>query len=126
MKYGYVRSATQNTNCINSQCEELQSLGVDKIIVEKIGYDIDNLLAQLKEGDSLYITSLDRLTRKSSEALAILKILFDNNIELYIGANRINKYDYCLWNQHLETMNKNLRERIERDRKEIEKRKETE
>ena len=92
MKYGYVRSATQDTNCINSQCEKLQSLGVDKIIVEKIGYDIDNLLAQLKDGDSLYVTSLDRLTRKSSQALAILKILFDNNIEFITVRQRKSRF----------------------------------
>ena len=69
MKYGYVRSATQIECEINNQTEILNGYGVEEIIVERSGHDLDDLLARLQEGDEIHIVSLDRISRRFSDFL---------------------------------------------------------
>ena len=69
MKYGYVRSATQIEREINNQTETLKGYGVEEIIVERSGHDLDDLIARLQKGDEIHAVSLDRISRRSSEFL---------------------------------------------------------
>jgi len=76
MKYGYIRSATQDINSINKQKEALNSIGIDKIIVETSGHDLDDIIKQLKEGDSIHVTTIDRISRniwKCKEKLSLIE-----------------------------------------------------
>ncbi len=69
MKYGYVRSATQNEKQITKQKEILKGYRVEEIIVERSGHDLDDLIARLQPGDEIHAVSFDRISRKSSEFL---------------------------------------------------------
>lgn len=89
MKYGYVRSATQDKNSINVQIEALESLGVDKIIVETSGHDLDDLIAQLQEGDSVHVKTIDRISRKVYECKEKLNIIECKKCELYMMNIRV-------------------------------------
>ncbi len=72
--FGYVRVSTKEQN-IDRQIAEMQKLGINErdIFIDKAsGKDFDRpqyqaLKAQLRKGDLLYITSLDRLGRNSTE-----------------------------------------------------------
>ncbi len=70
MEYGYVRVSTKEQN-VDRQLLSMQNLGLnlDNIVIEKqSGKDFDRplykgLISRLKEGDVLFIKSLDRLGR---------------------------------------------------------------
>ena len=69
MKYGYVRSATHIEREINNQTETLRGYGVEEIIVERSGHDLDDLIARLQKGDEIHVVTLDRISRRSAEFL---------------------------------------------------------
>lgn len=89
MRYGYVRSATHDETSIQIQTEALKSLGLDKIIVETSGHDLDDLLTQLREGDSVHVTTIDRISRKISECMEKFNIIEKAKAELYTMDKRI-------------------------------------
>lgn len=77
MKYGYVRVSTREQN-IDRQIVAMQKEGLDmkKVYVDKASGKNFNrkkykhLLRELKEGDELYIKSIDRLGRNYDEIIA--------------------------------------------------------
>lgn len=89
MKYGYVRSATHDTNSINAQKEALNNIGIDNIIVETSGHDLADLLNQLQEGDSVHVTTIDRISRKISECMETLNIIENAKCELRVMNKRL-------------------------------------
>ena len=80
MKYGYVRSNLQEG--IEKQIKELSDFNLDKIVEEKNGADLLALLQDLKPEDSLYIVSIDRLTRSLREYTLLSMILELKQVEL--------------------------------------------
>lgn len=89
LKYGYARVSTQGQD-LQVQLEELEKEGCEKIYFEKFtGTKADRpqfkeLLATVKDGDTLVITKLDRFARSTSEALVIVKNLFERGVKVHV------------------------------------------
>jgi DNA invertase Pin-like site-specific DNA recombinase len=89
MKYGYARVSTMGQD-LQAQMNTLQAEGCEQIYSEKFtGTKADRpqfqaLLAMLKAGDTLVITKLDRFARSTSEALTIVKELFDRGVKVHV------------------------------------------
>lgn len=89
MKYGYARVSTTGQN-LQAQLESLEQEGCQKIFSEKFtGTKADRpqfqiLLSTLRKGDTLVITKLDRFARSTSEALKIIKELFERGIKVHV------------------------------------------
>lgn len=89
MKYGYARVSTTGQD-LNGQLDRLKKEGCEKIFSEKFtGTKTDRpefqrLLQELKEGDTLTVTKLDRFARSTSEALEIIKSMFDEGIKVHV------------------------------------------
>lgn len=90
MRYGYVRSSTQDKEQINKQIELLKRYNIDEFVIEETGHDLENLLEKLKSGDRLYVTTLDRLSRSENTCIDIATDLLTKNITVYVG-------DYPIW-----------------------------
>ena len=75
-RLGYGRVSTQDQN-LDAQRDALKKAGVDKIFIEKITGtkasrpELDKLREQMREGDTLVVTRLDRLGRSTRDLLAI-------------------------------------------------------
>ncbi|EJO04667.1 resolvase [Oenococcus oeni] len=89
MKYGYARVSTTDQK-LENQIELLKNAGAQKIYQEKFtGTTTDRpefsqLLKQLKPGDTLIVTKLDRFARNTREALDIIQDLFKRDIKVNI------------------------------------------
>lgn len=89
MKYGYARVSTTDQK-LENQIELLKNADAQKIYQEKFtGTTTDRpefsqLLKQLKPGDTLIVTKLDRFARNTREALDIIQDLFKRDIKVNI------------------------------------------
>ncbi|MGD7047697.1 recombinase family protein [Rossellomorea marisflavi] len=89
MKYGYGRVSTVGQD-LQAQLNVMENEGCDKIYSEKFtGTKADRpqfqaLLSQLKEGDTLVVTKLDRFARSTAEALGIVKDLFERGVKVHV------------------------------------------
>lgn len=87
--YGYARVSTQKQD-LGAQVDELKKSGADVIFKEKYTGtsmdrpQFDKLLDQLKSGDTLVVTKLDRLARNTQDALDIANLLRSNKVTLNI------------------------------------------
>ena len=70
MKFGYARVSTRDQN-LEAQLDALTAAGCDKIITEKASGngskerpELDRLVENLREGDTLFVYKLDRLGRR--------------------------------------------------------------
>jgi DNA invertase Pin-like site-specific DNA recombinase len=85
MIYGYARVSTESQN-LGGQIETLKKAHVDTVYCEKMtGTNrhrpvLMKLLRQLKAGDTLTVTKLDRLARNTNDALHIIQQLFNKNV----------------------------------------------
>ena len=76
MLIGYARVSTTGQN-LESQIEHLQAEGCDRIFQEKLtGFDrrrpqLEKMLKQIEPGDTLLVTSLDRLARSTHDLFVI-------------------------------------------------------
>ncbi len=76
MKLGYARVSTDEQT-LTSQYQRLSAAGCEKLFEEKISGaarkrpKLEKLLDQLRKGDVLVVTRLDRLARSTSELLRI-------------------------------------------------------
>lgn len=76
MLIGYARVSTTGQN-LEAQIEHLQTEGCDKVFQEKLtGFDrrrpqLEKMLSALQQGDTLIVTSLDRLARSTHDLFAI-------------------------------------------------------
>ncbi len=78
MKYGYIRVSTKHQNTARQE-QALDSLGLDKVFLEKCsGKNFERaeymaLKSILKDGDEVFVKSLDRLGRNKDEMKAELQ-----------------------------------------------------
>lgn len=89
MKYGYARVSTIGQD-LESQIKALEKESCDKIYSEKYtGTKTDRpkfqaLLHELKEGDTLVVTKLDRFARTTREGTGIVRDLFNKGIKVHV------------------------------------------
>uniref|UniRef100_UPI003703A065 recombinase family protein n=1 Tax=Streptomyces rimosus TaxID=1927 RepID=UPI003703A065 len=89
MKYGYARVSTIGQD-LQAQLQRLEQEVCDEIYSEKFtGTKSDRpkfqeVLTALQPGDTLVVTKLDRFARSTSEALSIIKELFDRGIKVHV------------------------------------------
>lgn len=91
MKYGYARVSTQGQSLADQE-QQLKDAGVssDKIYFEKFTGTTDQrpefkkLKEQLKPGDELVVTKLDRLGRKTSEVISFLDECSSNKVTVNV------------------------------------------
>jgi DNA invertase Pin-like site-specific DNA recombinase len=89
MKYGYARVSTLAQD-LESQLQALEKEGCDKIYSDKFtGTKTDRpkfnkLLQELKEGDTLVVTKLDRFARTTTDGIKTVKSLFEKGIKVHV------------------------------------------
>ena len=87
MKVGYVRVSTIDQNEAR-QIEGLKKYCIDKWYVEKISGkntdrpELQKMLGEVSEGDTIYIHDFSRLSRSTKDLLAIVETLNENGIHL--------------------------------------------
>lgn len=88
-KYGYARVSTAGQD-LEAQLQALKAEGCKVIYREKFtGTKTDRpefqkLLAELKTGDTLIITKLDRFARSTKEAIEVIRDLFEKGVRVHI------------------------------------------
>ena len=94
-RLGYGRVSTQDQN-LEAQQDALKAAGVDKIFIEKITGtkasrpELDKLREQMRKGDTLIVTRLDRLGRSTKDLLSIASELEEKGVELEVLEQNIN------------------------------------
>jgi len=87
MRMGYARVSTGDQN-LDGQCQRLSAAGCEKLFEEKISGarrnrpKLEKLIEQLRKGDVLVVTRLDRLARSTSELLRIAERLTEKSAGL--------------------------------------------
>jgi DNA invertase Pin-like site-specific DNA recombinase len=85
--YGRVSTTDQNPD---SQQDALTGAGVDQLFIEKFTGtkasrpELDRMLSQLRNGDTVIITRLDRLGRSTRDLLNLLAIFEDKKVALEV------------------------------------------
>lgn len=94
MKIGYVRVSTVEQNEAR-QIKGLEKLGIDKWYIEKIsGKNTDRpeyqkMMAEVKEGDVIYVHALSRLARNARDLLNIQHELQEKGVNLVSNKENI-------------------------------------
>lgn len=89
MIYGYARVSTLAQD-LESQLQALKSEGVEKIYQEHFTGtkadrpQLNKLLEELKKGDKLIVTKLDRLARNTKEGIQIIEMLFEREVKVHV------------------------------------------
>lgn len=89
MKYGYARVSTLHQD-LEAQLQALEKEGCEKIYSDKFtGTKTDRpqfskLLQELKEGDTLVVTKLDRFARTTADGINTIKSLFEKGIKVHV------------------------------------------
>ena len=87
MTYGYARVSTSDQN-LDRQQDALYNYGIDKLYCEKLSGtkksrpELDRLLKDLVEGDTVVIESLSRLGRSVKNLSELMEIFNEKNIRL--------------------------------------------
>ena len=92
--YGYARVSTatqaRDGNSLDAQTEQLIEAGAEKIYADAYTGtqshrpELDKLMAELKPGDTLIITKLDRVARSITQGEALIKQLLDKRVTVNI------------------------------------------
>lgn len=94
-KFGYARVSTAEQST-DIQKEALLSAGVDKVFLENYTGtkanrpELDKLREQLREGDFIYITKLDRLARSTRDLLNLVNEFEQAGVTLLVLEQSIN------------------------------------
>ena len=89
MIYGYARVSTTGQD-LSSQINTLKDQGCQKIYQEKFTGttrkrpEFEKLLSEIRVGDTLVVTKLDRFARSTKDALEIIEDLFHREIRVNI------------------------------------------
>lgn len=89
MKIGYARVSTMGQD-LESQIQALKNEGCEKIYSDKFtGTKTDRpkfnkLLQELKTGDTLVVTKLDRFARTTADGINTIKSLFEKGIKVHV------------------------------------------
>ena len=97
MIYGYIRikqNVIDREAVIETQSEQLQSFGTEKIINETDGSQLQELLKNLKPNDVLHVMSIDGLTRSLQRMFELADFFQKNNIALYERNQLVNLNTY--------------------------------
>ncbi len=87
MVYGYARVSTADQN-LDRQLDALRKYGIDKLYCEKMSGtkknrpELDKMLAELSEGDTVVIESLSRLGRSVKNLSELMELYNAKNIRL--------------------------------------------
>ena len=94
MKFGYIRVSTRKQardgNSLEAQREALTAAGAEKIYTDTFTGtrmerpEWDKLRAQLRRGDVLIVTKLDRLARSVSQASGLITDMIDEGITINV------------------------------------------
>ena len=94
MKFGYIRVSTRKQardgNSLEAQREALTAAGAEKICTDAFTGtrmerpEWDKLRAQLRRGDVLIVTKLDRLARSVSQASGLITDMIDEGITINV------------------------------------------
>lgn len=95
MIYGYARVSTRKQandgNSLQAQCEEIKARYENAEVVEEqyTGTSTDRpifneLVEQLKKGDTLVVTKLDRLARNTVEGIQVVESLFAKGVAVHV------------------------------------------
>ena len=77
MILGYARVSTQDQN-LNRQLDQLNDVGCTKIYMEKVTgtkverIELEKMLEQLREGDTIIVSELTRLSRSTKDLFALI------------------------------------------------------
>ena len=88
MKIGYARVSTTDQN-LDNQMTLLNKSGCETIFKEKISgsckqrNELDELLRQIRKGDTLVVCKLDRLARSTHNLLEIVEVLKEKQVAFY-------------------------------------------
>lgn len=113
MIYGYARCSTsEDRQDINRQKRELAKLGVDEknIYFEyasgtvKDRTELNRLLDTVKQGDTIAVTEVSRLTRTTSHLCEILSFIQEKHLQLLIGSS----FDADCRNEQINSMTKGM------------------
>ena len=94
MKFGYIRVSTRKQardgNSLEAQREALTAAGAEKIYTDAFTGtrmerpEWDKLRAQLRRGDVLIVTRLDRLARSVSQASGLIADMIDEGVTIHV------------------------------------------
>lgn len=93
MIHGYARVSTKKQlhgNSLEEQVQLLQQAKCDRIITEQFTRatterpEFKKLIGQLKSGDTLIVTKLDRFARNVTEGIDIVRQLFAKEVKVHI------------------------------------------
>ena len=94
MKFGYIRVSTRKQardgNSLEAQREALTAAGAEKIYTDAFTGtrmerpEWDKLRAQLRKGDVLIVTRLDRLARSVSQASGLITEMIDEGVTIHV------------------------------------------
>ena len=96
MIYSYARVSTEEQN-LDGQILELQKLGCETIVVEKVSGkilkrpELQSLIASLQKNDVLIVVKIDRLARSLIDLIFLLDEIASREAVLKIGAT---SYDF--------------------------------
>lgn len=88
-KYGYARVSTLQQS-LEEQMQQLQNENCEKIYFEKFTGttkerpEFQKLLNTAKNGDTIVVTKLDRFARSASDAITIIRSLFERGVRVHI------------------------------------------
>lgn len=94
MKFGYIRVSTRKQardgNSLEAQRDALTAAGAEKIYTDAFTGtkmerpEWDKLRAQLRRGDVLIVTKLDRLARSVSQASGLITEMIDEGVTIHV------------------------------------------
>lgn len=86
-KIGYIRVSSIEQN-LTRQRKQLQELGMDYIYEEKVSgvtmarVELQKMLEHIKEGDTIYVTDLTRITRSTKDLFTLIEIIKAKKVNL--------------------------------------------
>ncbi len=96
MKFGYARVSTKDQN-LEGQLDVLATAGCDRIVTEKMSGsaskerpELDRLVENLREGDTLVVYKLDRLGRSTFKLLGLTEELQRQGVDFVSLKDQIN------------------------------------
>lgn len=95
MIFGYARVSTKDQN-LDLQIDALKTFGVDEIHEEKISSRekkrqvLDNLILNMREGDTLVVYKLDRLGRTVTQLIDLVESFTDRGINFVSLSEQLN------------------------------------
>ena len=86
MIYGYIRDSLGSEQHIEKQKQMIGD--VDELIIDTDKSKLKALLENVKSGDSIRISDLNRITRKIDESFRLYEYLSEKGVALYINGEK--------------------------------------